>query len=153
MEKERQSFRSALEAVNTVNMSTEWYICLTRNRHMGLCVYSFSLCRASKLFRVLHVHHPTLRRKALSLVQRKGEVAIVESHVGQVPGLTRASVTGLPPRLGVFRTQLGLLEMPQPQRSSAPDSKSLSASETAHGLSHHCAHPPLAWLFESPEEL
>lgn len=46
MEKERQSFRSALEAVNTVNMSTEWCICLARNRHMGLCVYNFSLCRA-----------------------------------------------------------------------------------------------------------
>lgn len=46
-EKERQSFRSVLEAVNTVNMSTERYICLTRNRHMGLCVYSFTLCGAS----------------------------------------------------------------------------------------------------------
>lgn len=63
--KERQSFRSALEAVNTVNMSTEWCICLTRNRHMGLCVYNFSLCRTSPGL-VLHVHHPTLMRKAYS---------------------------------------------------------------------------------------
>lgn len=152
MEKERQSFRSALEAVNTVNMSTEWYICLTRNRHMGLCVYSFSLCRASKLFRVLHVHHPTLRRKALSLGQSKAEVATAESHVGQVPAVTRDSVSGPPPHLGVYWTQLGRLEMPQSWRSLAPDSKSLSASETAPGHSHHSAHPPLAWLLESPEE-
>lgn len=56
------SFRTVLEAVNTVNMSTEWYICLTRNRHMDLCVDNCILCRASEFSRVFKAHS-TLKKK------------------------------------------------------------------------------------------